>query len=530
MNRRWHLGDIDTHSSASEGNGARAGSTGNTRFGASEHSRDARPNDMRRSPSGARRMSDIARKRPQTPLAPLSPARHIERPYTHTRYEGARDTAYDTVPMHKREGKRGANQYDESYDEQHANRESMSYNREVEEMDDDIKSIAIQVGKRKRNRRNIIALSAVSCAILLGVLSTYLFSGADVVVKPRYKDVAVSAEMVASENPAPGELGYELLTLSEEGQRNVSATGQEKVSTKATGNMTIRNSYSSARQRLVKNTRFESSNGKIFRISESVVIPGYTKNAQGTITPGSVTVKVIADGPGDSYNIASGSFTIPGLKGPQHDGITGITVDTMKGGFEGMKYIINEDELAKAKQELHLELREKLFQKLTSQKPNGFIFFDPSVSFVYSSLPSQEQSNPETITISEKAELMAPLFKKDLFAPYLASKTVAGYSGEPMRIDDTSKLIFSYPGTSTPIVKGKPVKFKLVGTTRLVWHYDTERLRKDLVSQPRSEYKHILAKHPAIDRATETTRPLWHRSFPSDIEKITITESFDLAQ
>lgn len=402
--------------------------------------------------------------------------------------------------------------------------------KESEEMDEDIRDIKIKVGKQDRFKRYIILTAAALLAIAAGIGTTMAMSGAEVMVKPKTKEVTVSAIIDAKKNPTASDLGYELLTLSEDGERRVSATGQEKVSTKATGQIIVSNDFSATKQRLIKNTRFESVDGYIFRIVDSIEIPGFTKNASGGIVAGTAVAKVIADGPGDTYNVKPSRFTIPGLKGSeQYDKVYGVTKDAMTGGFEGMKFIIDDGELSKARQELHLELREKLLGRLKKERPNGFVFFEPSITFAYDTLPPTD-AGAQTVVIKDQVRLLAPLFKTDSFAKYLAVKTIPGYEGEAVRLESLDKLNFSYPATSTDISTSDTLKFRIEGGVKMVWVYDMEKLRGDLKGLAETTLPSVLSSYPAIERSRVTIRPFWKNSFPTNLEKIRIIESFDLTE
>jgi len=398
-------------------------------------------------------------------------------------------------------------------------------------LDADIQDLEITVGKANRFKRYVFLLVLAAIAVGVGVIATIVMSGADITVRPKAKDVTVSASIEAKKNPVAGELGYELLSLSEAGERRVSATGQQKVSTKAAGQITIVNAFSNVRQRLIKNTRFESPDGLIFRITDSVEIPGFTKDAGGATVPGTAIAKVIADGPGDTYNVKPSRFTIPGLKGSeQFDKVYAESKETMLGGYDGMKFIIDEGELSKARQELHLELREKLLARLKTERPNGFTFFEPSITFAYDLLPATD-AGAQTVVIKDQARLLAPLFKTDAFATYIASKTIPGYEGATIRIEDPQKLSFSYVATSSDISTLDSLKFRLDGGIRMIWTYDKEKLRNDLRGVSETALPRILSddkQYGAIERSRVIIRPFWKSSFPNDLSKIRITESFNL--
>ncbi|NMB92510.1 MAG: hypothetical protein GYA31_02720 [Parcubacteria group bacterium] len=109
-----------------------------------------------------------------------------------------------------------------------------------------------------------------------------------------------------------------LFVFTESDEQEFKSTGQGKDESKAKGVITIINNYSTSPQILVATTRFETSDGKIFRLDSRIVIPGATTK-DGVLQPASIDVNVTADQPGPDYNIPACTepckFTIPGFKG-----------------------------------------------------------------------------------------------------------------------------------------------------------------------------------------------------------------------
>jgi len=381
---------------------------------------------------------------------------------------------------------------------------------------------------RKRssgNQKGLIMKVGVGLIALVGIgfLGSMLLSGSEVTIYPKHKDVTVQANFTAYTEPAAGELGYELLTLEADGERQVTATGREDVSERAGGTLFIYNNFSENSVRLVKNTRFESSNGLVFRISESAVVPGYTKDSSGSIQPGVTTAEIFADGTGEVYNIEPDTFTIPGFEGePEFDALYGESKERLIGGFEGERYIIEEAELESAQEAVHNELREALRARLSSEKPAGFVLYDDAVTFTFDSLPSTEGGG-DLATIKERAQLQVPIFKADTFAGYIAQNTVAGYGDEPVTLVDPQSLSFMYTSTSTSennIGSATSVTFSLAGNTEIVWSFDEEALKNALAGLSKSALPTVLGEYTAIERAEATIRPFWKQSFPSDPEGI----------
>ena len=391
--------------------------------------------------------------------------------------------------------------------------------------DSDLASIEIVDGNGVKKKRVVITAIAALIIVGTGFFVNVLLGGADVTVHPKIKDVSVQANITAYTEPQVGELGYELLSLESVGEKQVKAAGKEAVSEKASGKIFVYNTKSTSPQRLIKNTRFESKDGHIFRIQESIEVPGASKDAKGNLVPGKVVADVFADGPGEQYNLPPGRFTVPGLKGSeQYDSVYGESTAAFTGGFEGEKYIIDENELATAKQALHIELRNALLEKLKAERPAGFIVYDNAVTFAFDSLPSTEYGD-SLATIKEKARLQVPIFKEAEFAEFLAKKTVPDYTGEPITLLDPTTLSFEYTsGTTTisDIASYTALDFILKGTTRLVWKFDEAKLKNDLLGMKKSDATTVFAQYPSISNAQAEIRPFWSTSFPDDAKSIDV--------
>ncbi len=382
-------------------------------------------------------------------------------------------------------------------------------------------------GGGKKGKSTLVLIGAILLLVIGGLAISALFGGAKVTVYPRFRDPVINTALEAKREAGSGELAYEILTLEAEGERQVTATGQENVTELATGEITIYNS-SSQSQRLVKSTRFATPEGLVYHIKESVEVPA----ASGD-TPGTVVADVYADEAGPEFNIAAGvDLTVPGFKESDlmdlYAAVTGKTGD-ISGGYDGPKYLIDDTELEAAQDSLHSELKEALVQRLASEKPAGFIVFDDAMTFSYAALQSEAVStnSDSQVMIREKASLKIPIFKHDEFAGYLASIVVPGYEDEPVRLEDTSVLEFTYVAanaSSTEVNLNNSINFKLVGKPRLIWEFDADKLRSDLAGALQVSLNTILGGYPAIEKATTSIQPFWSRSFPEDPEKIDIVE------
>lgn len=396
--------------------------------------------------------------------------------------------------------------------------------RSEQTIDPDLATIDIIDGNGQKRKRVIITVAIAVCILIFGFSINVFLGGATVTVHPKVRDTSIQAEFSASVSPQVGELGYELLTLEASGEKQVTATGKENVSEKATGKLFVYNKSDSA-QHFVASTRFETPEGLIYRAVTNIDIPPAKKDEKGAVAPGSVVVDVASDGTGEQYNVSPTRFTVPGLKGGDlYESIYAESKAAFMGGFEGEKYIIDENELATAKQALHVELRDKLLGELKEKRPAGFVVYDNAITFAFDSLPATEYGD-SLATIKEKARLQVPIFKEDQFAPFLAKKAIPDYTGDPVTLGNPYSLSFEYISATTTVSDIAPLSvldFKLTGDVRIIWKFDDAKLKADLVSLDKKEATSVFSKYPSISNAQAEIRPFWRTSFPKDSDEIEV--------
>ncbi|MCB9819333.1 hypothetical protein H6789_01295 [Candidatus Nomurabacteria bacterium] len=376
--------------------------------------------------------------------------------------------------------------------------------------------------KKRTNKKGLLAGILVLLVVAVAVFGFAAVTGqTTVTVFPRWREPTVNAVFEANPQLSESNLVYEVLTLEAEGEREVTATGQEEVEEQATGEITIYKT-TSGQERLIKNTRFESPDGKIFRITESAVVPGGTSEE-----PGSVVAQVFADEAGPDYNLSANTqFKVPGFKESNltelYDAIYAVNLTAFAGGHRGPKFTIDDAELQAATESLRTELREALLSRVANERPSGFILYDSSVTFDYSALPGEDIGNNKVL-LKEKAILRAPMFKNEDFASFIASATIPGYENEPVKISDPSALTFEY-SADTNFSGSETFSFKLLGRPQIIWTYDQEQLKRDLAGGSQTALNTVLGGYPAIEKANATIKPFWKSSFPENPEEIEIIE------
>ena len=395
---------------------------------------------------------------------------------------------------------------------------------------DGIGNIIIEDGKKTGKSRLVISIIIFVVIVGGATALSALLGKTELTIYPEFREPNINADFIAYPDQRENALSYEILTLEATSEAQVKASGQVQIQEQATGLLTISKTTPGA-ERLIKNTRFRTPEGLVFKTQESVVVPGAVNNEAGSLTPGTIQAEVFADEVGEEYNIEAGtSFDIPGFQEGGYtvlfEAITAKSSQPFTGGFDGPQFQIDESELSTARQALQIDLRNNLLARIDNEKPADFIAYPDSVAITYTQLPAVEYGQ-DLVTIKEQAILQIPLFETTDLGSFLAQEAVATYEGNPVRVDDPLALSFAYTAASTSrsvIANAPSLSFNLSGKPLLIWEYDIESLKKDLITLPKTAINNAVLAYPGIDGARVRITPFWQRTFPDDVEDILVIE------
>ena len=361
-------------------------------------------------------------------------------------------------------------------------------------------------------------------AVLLFVLAAVFFSSvlltsATVTLEPRR--FSVEADIEINSEQVGGGLTHDVVTIEKSSNKLLPSTEKKVVHERALGKIVIFNRHSSAVQRLVRNTRFESPEGLIFRINESVSVPGTTAKAGETI-PGSIEVDVYAEEPGEKYNIGLVDFTLPGFKGDaKFKTIFARSKTSMSGGKEGEVFVAAEDDIARAKSELEQSLTTTVLDELSKTVPENFIYFPGAISTDFSS-KLEDVTNGNAVRLSVTAIANAALFLKDDFASTTAAKLIPEYSGHHARIADYSLFSLTKLGDARISKDADNLSFSLKGNGVIEYVVPVRQIQESLIDLAEQSVKEYLASESSVHSATIVIRPFWRNTMPSNADKIEI--------
>jgi hypothetical protein len=363
--------------------------------------------------------------------------------------------------------------------------------------------------------------------LVIGFFGANLFSSAHVEIIPLTETASIDNEFSAVKDTEMGQLAFEFMSLSEEKTKEVPATMEQKVQKKASGKVTIKNEYSAQSQRLIKNTRLETPDNKIFRIDESVVVPGAKMSGSTVVAPGSVDAIVYAEAAGEEYNIKpSGTifFTIPGFKGdPRYAKFTAMTDQPITGGFSGTVKIPSDSDVEAAKKELKDDLLKIVVEKARANIKEGTTFFPGSMVVKFPDVP-QEFTTDDKAKIVVRATVSVFFFDTELLTKKIVESVLPKYADTALELSNRDDISFSFidPVDGVVLSDLSKIRFNIKGEGIFVGKIDSEKIISDLVGKSKNVFTEVVATQSNVKKATSTLFPMWNTTFPSDPEKISI--------
>jgi len=363
----------------------------------------------------------------------------------------------------------------------------------------------------------IILIFAGGIAIITG------FSGATVTVKPKVFTATINTTITAEPKSTDGDLTYEVVTLEKEKSETIPATGEKHVEEKASGTVVIFNNSSTASQRLIINTRLETPEGLIYRITQSIVVPGQTTK-NGKVVPGSIEAKVVADNVGPKYNIGLTDFTIPGFKGtPKFETFYARSKTPMTGGFVGTVKVVDESIVEAKRKELRSRLETELRAEIPGQVREDVLAYPSLARISFETIPDTSTEKNSAV-IAEKGTLVLPVFDHGSLARTLAND-IEGYDNGFVSIENSETLGFSYVKEGSAL--SEAIDITVTGPIKLVSVIDSVAITKAISGISKKSFNEAISSIPGIERAHATIRPVWKRNFPTDPGEIEVVSALD---
>lgn len=386
--------------------------------------------------------------------------------------------------------------------------------------------------EKRRPERNekakfyILTIAAVILAGILVYLAIFILPRVEIKIATKkanweYNNSIIINSKIAEIDVLNRQIPAAILSQKKNATIAWPATGTKHLEQKTEGIITIYNAYSSMPQILVAGTRFQSPEGKIFRLKEKIVVPG-AKTEKGKIIASSVDTEVIADQAGETYNVGPIShFSIPGfLNTDKYEKFYGTSKDQMTGGFIGQGKNPTQDDIKKAKEGAEGQIKNLITSFLYSQiagqnlkaiesgnqfsigKENINTNADKDGNF---SIYIEAEGSIKVFRESDLLKLMAGLANQAIGEGY----QLKSYNIEYGNISEDQKN-----KTNT-----LPVKFSSVFNKPL----DASEFRTRILGKSENDLKSIIFSSSNIDKADISFWPFWVGTVPQNEKRVKIS-------
>lgn len=344
------------------------------------------------------------------------------------------------------------------------------------------------------------------------------FATMKIVIKPKERVFTIERKITVT-------VPAEIITLPLSREREFITTTRKIVQQKASGIIKVYNEFSSDPQPIVASTRFETPDGKIYRIAENVTIPG-AKIEEGKVIPSTIELRVFADRAGDGYNMKDlVNFTIPGFKGgAKYKKIYAQSKTPMEGGLKDEIMVVGDTDAENASTLLMEELENELRKNLSQAIPEGF--FVPENGTVISTKPAtfipERGAKADNFLANVAGETKAYGVKKFDVAQVLAPKL----QENGIDLEKNNASLGRYEKIEFLGADGDRVTLGITGEIALIFSPKLAILKDILMSTSVTALNEAFQKFDSIESARVFFSPSWWRKIPTNPEALFIEVDF----
>ncbi len=296
------------------------------------------------------------------------------------------------------------------------------------------------------------------------------------------------------------------------------ASGKKYVERKTTGEIVIYNNFSAASQTLVATTRFVAPDGKIYRLNNSITVPG-AQSSGGKITPSSIRAAVTAEAAGEEYNLSPGvKLRIPGFEGTaKYEGFYAETKDPLTGGFIGETSLSSEEDVSNAKADTQKALEEAIKTQLLFNLPPEVKVLNNAYEFKVTDTKINDVADEPgkfTVTVYGEAKLIG--FREpelvEVLGRGLIGKDAADFKPESYELE------YGNPALNADGSLAVPLKFNSIWTRV----FDADNFKKEAAGRNKTDLQKLVFSIPGIQSGEARLWPFWVTRVPKDVNRIIV--------
>ncbi|MDP2641049.1 MAG: hypothetical protein Q8P39_00700 [Candidatus Yanofskybacteria bacterium] len=354
----------------------------------------------------------------------------------------------------------------------------------------------------------------------------FFFAKAEVQVWPQIRELSLeeSVSVIADSQavqPLIRSIPGHAVAESRQATKLYPAFGLSSASSRATGTIRVYNTQRTA-QTLVAQTRFLSENNKLFRIETRVVVPA----AASSGTPGTLDVRVVAAEAGESYNIGSSNFALPGLAGSAlYTQVYARSFEPMKGGSTEQITVVTDQDIQQARNAILADLKREAHKSMEAELPAGFTLDADLLSLhvLEAGTPIRPGAELGEFNYSAKVEVRGVAFRlEDL--QELASELLRTRLLHHEELE--REVMISY-GNGRLQEEGKVLIMEMEAHGTAYETVDPVEIKKQIQGLQESAAERILADYLSVAQAKVSLWPFWVKSVPGSENRIRVDLHID---
>jgi len=361
--------------------------------------------------------------------------------------------------------------------------------------------------------------------ILAGYWVFFVLPSVDISIERQKTDWSFSGNIVASteETTVSKErsiIPAQIFTVSKNNIGSFPASSVERVEQRARGIITVWNAHSRSSQLLVRNTRFATLDGRIYRTTSAVTVPG-AKVSAGAIQPSSIEVEVVADIAGEAHNIGPvARLRIPGFQGtPRYTGFYGEFKIGASGGFIGERKVPTANDISQAKEKVTNKVRNAIKSSITMTIPPELKIIEDAITYTITREGVTGEVNEQgEFTYGVIMEAKIPAFRENDIIALMAKKF---HENNTDVYDIVSKNLLYTSAPTINLVAGHisiPIEF----TSFWARSFDINSFKTKILGMNAQSLREAIFAIPGISNSQVNFSPFWLNSVPRDPVRVRI--------
>ena len=360
-------------------------------------------------------------------------------------------------------------------------------------------------------------------AVVIAILIIFLvLPKAEIIITSATEDTdssfTVTLDADINEISVPEELVPATLEEEEyEAEETFEATGEKNVGERATGTVIIFNNYQTS-SRTISPTNFQTPSGLSFTSTKTVEVPGYV-DERGSKIPGQAQVEVIADEPGEEYNIEPSRFAVVGLGSKVEGRIYAESAKSFTGGTTENVTVVSADDITSAKNSLAEKAKDSL-SEIFSSDDQSLVTLPDFATFEETGSDSdkKEDEEAEEFKYTTKYKIKALFFDREVLTNY-ANAYLTSLMSDIMKRSTEMEIVFEgHDFDSEKEQAILDVDVKVIGR----YEVDVDETKNIVAGKSFSGAQDDLERDPAIAEVEIKPWPFWVKKVPSSMGRIEV--------